>query len=480
VVAAGSIGLFAKLAPQRVVSIAPVQLDWRVLAFTLAATVATGILFGLAPAITAARGDVNEPLRSGGTGGSTARSSRLRAALVVAEVALALVLVTGAGLTLKSFAKLVSTDVGINTANVVMGKVTLPQARYEKQEQRLDFYQRVLARLAADPAVASSGVSMAIPLTTESNVGFTLKVDGSERDLAGGGANAGWTKDIEMIIDGQIFASVLSVSPGYLRTLGIPVLSGRDLLPSDRAGSHVAVVNERFAKAFWPATGALGKRVYPFGDTIPYTIVGVVGDVRNYSLQNKPGLVIYRSIAESAPNYATFVARGNGDARALLARVRDAVWSVDRQQAVFELEPVSNVVAQSVAPQRTSTTLIVLFGAIALLLSAVGVYAVIAFGVSQRTREIGIRIALGAGSRQVVRLVLREGLVLALVGATIGAAGAFALTRLMKSLLYEVSAADPLVFAGSTALLVAVAMVAALVPARRAARVDPVTAIRTE
>jgi putative ABC transport system permease protein len=440
-----------------------VTLDWRVAGFTLLLSLLTGLAFGMAPALQVSKTDVQEALKEGGNAGSSQRRNRLRSLLVVAEVASALVLLVGAGLLIKSFMRLQEVETGMRPENVLTLAITLPEAKYPKPQLATGFYARVLERVKALPGVEGAAVINILPLL-----------------------RTGYNGDVE--IEGQSygagqlpFAEYRVVSPDYFRTLGIPLVRGRFFDERDREGAPgVVIVNRTFVNKYLAGQDALGKRIKPGAEWVQ--IVGVVGDVKQSGL-TRPVMQELFMPYEQAASYTqsmTLVVRGAQDPEGLISAVRREVLAVDPSLPVYNVQTMETVITRSVSERRMNMLLLTIFAGVAMLLSMVGIYSVMSYTVTQSTREIGIRMALGAQPRDVLKLVVGQGLVLTLVGVAIGILGAFGLTRLMASLLYGVKATDPLTFAGVSALLVAVAMLACYLPARRATKVDPMVALRYE
>jgi putative ABC transport system permease protein len=454
--------------PTGLVRVDEISVDGRVLGFTVAVSLVTGIVFGLLPALHASRIDLSEALKEGGANRVASARDRVRSALVVTEVALSVVLLIGAGLMVRSFARLLDVDPGFRPDHVVTAQLTLPDATYTEPQQVAAFYDRVLDRLRQIPGVQSAGAVTTLPLDG-SRISVSYEVEGQPTP-PGLQQSAGFD----------------AVSPGYFRTLGIPILTGRDFTDQDRAdGRPVIIVNEAMARRCWPGQDPIGKRItsgitMDDGDPPVREVVGVVGDVRHNSLSSEARAAYYIPFAQVPMGMATLAVRTAAEPAAVTSAMRAAVRDVDSNQPLYNARVMEQVVAESVATPRFYATLLGIFGAVALVLAAVGIYGVMAYSVTQRTHEIGVRIALGAQPLQVLRLVVGHGLALALVGVGIGLAAAFALTRLMSSMLFGVSATDPLTFGGLAALLVGVALLACYVPARRASRVDPMVALRYE
>jgi putative ABC transport system permease protein len=466
-----SFSFLKQLIPGGMVLNAAVRIDARIFGFTLLLSLLTGVIFGLAPALQAAKVDLNEALKqSGGRTGTGAGHRRLRSALVIIEIALALVLLVGAGLLIQTFLRLRALDIGVDTENVLTARTLLPRSKYGELPKRAAFYQQVLERVRALPGVVSAGYTTAVPLTWKGGTS-SFTVEGREQ---------GPVKD----------ALTRQVSPGYMETMGIRLRRGRFFDDRDGAQSQpVSIINETMAHQFWPGGNALGKRFkfgLPDSQTPWVTVVGVVGDVKEMGLQApaKPEMFFpYQQPPNpfwfwNAPRDLTV--RTSGDPLSVAAAVRQAVWSVDRNQPVSNIRTMGHVLAEEVAQRRIGMMLLAAFAALALLLASLGIYGVLSYAVAQRTQEIGIRMALGADRKDVLRMVVTDGIRLATAGIAIGLGVSFALTRLMAGLLFGISASDPRTLGAVTLLLIAVALIACYVPARRAAKVDPMIALRCE
>ncbi len=442
-----------------------VHLNPQVLLFVLAVTLITGLAFGLAPALTASRLDLHDSLKEG-RGSEGQHGRRRHDALVVAEVALALVLLMGAGLMLRSFWTLTHVDPGFRSDHVLSMWTMLPGGTYRTAEQRAAFFDRAVDRLQALPGAQSAAAVTYLPLT-----GL-------------GSATTFWVNDRAKPAPGQEpAADVRAVTPDYFRTLGIPLLRGRTFSGRDRADSpQVAIVNEALARMFWPGRNPIGQRItYSWGDDIPLEIVGVVGDARLVTLSDdeiRPA--IYRPQTQQPSMFMSLVVRTAGDPLTLAPAARAAIHAIDPNQPLSDVASMETVQSDSLAQPRLLALLLGLFGFSALLLAAVGIYGVMAYAVARRTQEIGVRMALGADRSRVVRLVVGRAMWLAGLGLAIGLAGALATTRVLDSLLYGITATDPATFVGVPLILAAVALVASLLPARRATRIDPMVALRTE
>src|SRR5262245_8556231 len=461
------------------------SIDNRALVFTTAASVLTGIVFGLAPALQASRADAQESLKE------TARSAtrgrhRLRQVLIVTEVALTLALLIGAGLLIRSFYHLQQVNPGFVDENVLSFRVSLPAQKYAHENQWLNFYQQVIDRLRALPGVKEVGIASRVPMDGNNN------------------ANAFRVVGQAPLPSGQMHSmQVCYVSPDYFRTMGIPLLRGRyfteqdnrshlgeeRLRGLDRAerlwlGRKAVIVDEEFARRHWPNQDPVGKQILwgaGGGDDSPLTVIGVVGRVKLDRPHEPMGAVQgYFAFLEYPQPLMSFVVKTTLEPERMIAAARAQVQAVDAGQPIYNLVTLTSLRASAIAPQRFSLLLLGMFAAVALALALMGIYGAMSYVVTQRTRELGIRMALGAQTRDVMRLVLRQGLTLALAGTAVGLAAAFGLTRLMKNLLFGVSPIDPLTFSAIAVSLLLTALVACYIPARRATKVDPLTALRHE
>jgi putative ABC transport system permease protein len=459
------------------VRLAHLGIDGRVLWFTLAAALAAGVLFGLVPAFLVSRDHLAAAMREAGSGrevsSASPRQSRLRQLLVVGEVALALVLVVAAGLALRSFARLSAVPLGFEPERVLTMRLGFPSYRFKTRAEFVAYCDRVLQAVRQSPGVESASAAIAMPLGNFRGE-TQFRLSGQLATPNGQARMAGWN----------------SVAPGYFRTLGIPILAGRDFNESDRAGSEaVAIVNEAFARRYFGTRSPVGRQISFHHDKkhgqIWSEIVGEVGSVRDISPSQNPAPAIYEPIdrGHAGPGMAsqvTLLVRTKTDPMALGATIKDRIWSVDKDQPITQQAAMTHVVATAYAQPRSQSLLLSLFGALGLVLALVGIYGVISYAVGRRTREIGIRVALGAQNSDVLRLVVGQGTKLVLAGVAIGLGASFAATRLMRGLLYHVSATDPLTFAGVSILLVLAGLAACYLPAQRAMRVDPVQALRQE
>ncbi len=468
-VAAWSLGPLVHLAPPEIPRLADTRIDPLVLLFTLGACVLTGMLFGLAPAAQASRRDAQSSLRETGPGATSGRSRQgLRRALFVSEVALAFVLAVASGLLIQSLRKVQRVPLGFEPEGVLGLRVLLPEKGYETEAARFQFLQRSLEEIRSLPGVESASAVFCPPVAGRRCWGSVYQV--SDRPAPA---------------QSEIPSAAFNVAePRYFSTMRIPLLAGRFFTDADTADSPpVVIINESLARLWWPNESPLGKRVkqgFP-QDAAPFReIVGVVGDVAQAGLDIPIQTEVFLPFSQDSNGAMTFVARTGSDPMALAQAAAAAIRRVDPNQSIARLQPLTRSLAETMARRRFTTLLLGLFGALALLLASVGIYGVVSYGVSQRTREIGIRTALGAGPREVLRLVFAQALRLAAVGLLVGGAGAILLTRFLQSLLFQTPPFDPSTFAGVGVLLTGVVLLACANPARRALRVNPTIALRSE
>ena len=474
-----SVRAFVASGPITVPRIDQVGIDLRVLAFAAAVSIVTGVAFGLAPAMRASSVDLLTSLKDASRG-SAGAGRRLRSILVIAEVALALVLLVGAGLTIRSFAALSAIDLGFQPAHVATMRVSLPTARYPELERWSTFHRELLRRASAIPAVEAVGLNSAVP----------LEGSGSESEVRYEGQ-----PPPRSVSEEATMCLFQAASPGYFRATGIAVVRGRGFTERDTAGAApVAVVEEALVRQFFPDADPIGKRIAfeftghgPGAQPIWREIVGVVGHVRHYGLVREPANLEVYAPLDQLPTWfrnrrptMTLFARTALPPEELAASIRQAVTSLDRDVPVFSVQPMEKYVDQATEQSRLNMTLLALFGALALVLSSLGIYGVLSYVVSGRTQEIGIRMALGATRGDVLRLIVGYGMALAVTGIAIGLAASWAITRSLSSLLVGVSPHDPGTFTGIALLLVAIALIASYLPGRRATRVDPMITLRAE
>lgn len=461
----------AKLLPENLSKLQSVSIDARVFLFTLGVSVLTAVIFGGLPALLAARsqpGNTLSDVARDMAGGSSGRY--VRRVLVVSEVALAVVLLVGAGLLIRSFQLLRQVDTGFTTGNVLTMKMVLPMPKYANPDTRRTFYDEVLRRVNDLPAIESAGMITFLPLSF-SGMNFSFSVEGH-------------ASPAEMKLP---FALYRVVSPDYFRAMDIPLQRGRFFAAHDSADTQpVVLVNRRLAEQFWPGEDPTGKRlkIGPLDSPNQWlTVVGVVGDVRQAGLYGEQRLDLYVPYAQERRAFIAprdLVVRTTGDTAAVAGAVRQAVWAVDKDQPISNVRTMDQVFAAAISRERFQAFLLGLFAALALALACVGLYGVISYSVAQRTHEIGVRMALGAQPGDVLRLVIRQGMVLTLTGLVIGVAAGAMATRLLSDMLFGVTPRDPLTFVGVPVLLLLVAFLACYIPARRATRIDPLVALRYE
>ena len=481
-----SVDLLARLSSDNLPRAGEIKIDIAVVAFTLAVSLLTSLIFGLAPALHASRVDLNESLSEGGRGSSAGGGRRLRGALVAAEIALSLVLLIGAGLMINSFLRLQNVNPGFKADHVLTMQMTLPQARYPDARSDLTsgFFQQLIERVRTLPGVESAAVTSSLPL------------------VAGGWGKMFTREDrpAPASMEEVPLVQYRQMSSDYFNTLKVPLMKGRFFSDEDNNSKvPVAILNETAADRFFEGEDPIGKviKLGPPEEMIPpgivppgfrfprFTIVGVVADVKHYGLDQGVRPEVYTPHAiltkwQDSARTMFLAMRTTGDPMTLVGAVRSQVLAIDKDQPISQVASMESLLSTSLAQPRFSMLLLGIFAGVALVLAAVGVYGVMSYSVTQRTREIGIRIALGARSEDVFKIVVREGMTVALIGIVIGLAGALAVTRVMATLLFGVTATDPLTFAAVSVLLTGVALGACFVPARRAAKVDPMVALRYE
>jgi len=464
-----SVKAIVLLSPATLPRAAEVTLDGRVLGFTLLVSVLTGVFFGLVPALQASRLDLQETLQEGGTQ-RTSGQRRWREWLVVAEVALALPLLIGAGLLLNSFVRVLRVPPGVLADQVLVAELNLPNTKYGEPARAAAFFAELARRVAALPGVATASYSTR-PILSNVSSSDPFTIEGRPMNISQPNF-AGWQR----------------VAPDYFRTLGIPLVAGRDFTANDNptgdnATAPVALINETLAQHYFPTGNALGQRI-TLGSPRPAnpyaTIIGIVKDIPHRNIESPAKPEIFLGFARQPHLTAYLYVRVTGEPISFASAIRQTVLAIDRDQPVKSVQPLQAVIAMTMAPRRFTTWLLGGFALLALILAALGIYSVNAYAVVQRTQEVGIRMALGAQVRDVLRLILQRGLTLVLVGLALGMLASLAVTRWLKSLLFSVSATDPLTFGGVTLLLLLIALLACYLPARQAAKVDPMTALRHE
>ena len=435
------------------------------LLFTLMISMGTGVVFGLMPALQASKPNLNESLKEGVKGASSSGSrQRVRGALVMAEIALSLVLLIGAGLMIRSFVAMMRDDMGFNPHSVLSFRLSPPEMRYSQAHLR-DFYDQLIKRLESLPGVMAAGGINILPMSNNF-IDASFEIVGRPPSEKGK----------------EPFAALRIVTPGYFSAIGIPLRRGRGFTDRDNEQApRVVIVNEALARRFFPNQEVIGQRIirYGFADK-PMEIIGVVGDVKDTNLDRVPTSGFYFPYAQEHWPGIGVVLRAASEPTALSSAARDAVANLDPALPVHHIKTVDLMIHEQTAPKRIMTALMGVFAGISLLLAAVGLYAVMAYAVSQRTHEIGVRMALGAQWRDILRLITGQGLKLTLAGLALGAAGAFALTRFMSPILYGVTATDPLTFILISLALAGAALLACWIPARQATKVDPMIALRRE
>ena len=460
------------LVPANLPHVGAFGIDARVLLFAFALSIATGIAFGLVPALGASRVDLSGSLKESGAQAGARAIGGLRRFLAASEIAISLVLLIGAALALESLARLTMVKPGFDTQNVLTFAVSLPDQKYDTAAKRTAFFDQAISRVSAIPGVEQAAIIDTLPLREGSDILFSIE----------GGtavAPAGQPLDAEIRI----------VSPDYFRALRIPLISGREFTAADNAsGAPVVVINQTMARMFWPGKDPIGQQIWigkPMGpaqsEPAPRRVIGIVGDVRESTLEDMPGQGMFIPYTQTKWNdSASFLLRTRAAAALSLPEIRSALHDVDPGEPLTQVESMEQVVSGSLNDWRFHAILLGIFGALAVVIAAVGVYGVISYSIAQRTHEIGIRLALGAQRRDVLRLVLSQGACLALAGIVVGMLAAIGLTRLMASLLYGVAPTDPVTFIAVAILLLIVALIACYLPARRAMRVDPMVALRYE
>jgi putative ABC transport system permease protein len=459
--------LLVSLSPREMSALQQVRINTPVLGFTIAVSLLTGIIFGLAPAFEATRVNLHESLKEGGKniGGGT-RGHRLRSAFVITEIALALVLLVGAGLLVRSFNRLQSVDPGFNAKNVLTMRISLPSRKYDSDRKRIDFFRQAIEQIKALPGVEAAGATNFLPFAGP-HAGTLVEIEGRPKLPPGQGLTTG-----SCVTDAN-----------YFEAMQIPLKRGRLFTEQEATEMrHVVVINETFADKNFPGEDPLGKRVtiYMKDDNVPTEIIGIVGNNKHMGLDEEVEPMAYWPHPELAYPFMTLVIRTHGERASIASAARNVIQTLDGEQPVADIRTMQSLLADSVARARFNTLLLTVFAVVALILAAVGIYGVMSYAVTQRTHELGLRMALGAQTSHLLSLIVRQGMVMAAAGVGIGLAAAFALTRILGTLLYGISATDPLTFLAIASLLTAVALLACYLPARRATRVDPMVALRYE
>lgn len=463
------VALMMKLLPHDFPRVGEINLDWRVLAFTLLASVLTGILFGLAPALQTSKTDVQESLKESGRSSSgSRRHNRLRNLLIVGEVALSVVLLVGAGLLFRSFLRLQSVDTGFTSQQLLTVQLSPAGSNYRRDADYISFYSQAIERVSAIPGVEAVGAINTLPLGKGPTAGF--RIEGRP----------------PLTIDKWPGGNYRTVNTDYFHAMNIPVVQGRAFNDHDTESAPlVMMINQALARRDFPNENPIGKRINlgntdAKGQPVWWEIVGVVGDIRNLELREAGAPEFYLSALQDSFANMFLVVRTSVEPTAVAGAIRQAAAEVDKSAAVSDIKTMDHIVSDAVTQPRFNLVLLGLFSGIALLLSAAGIYGVTAYSVAQRTHEFGIRMALGAQVGDVLRMIIRQGMLLISVGIAVGLVASFALTRLLRSLLFGVSVTDPLTFVAITLLLTLVALIACYVPARRATKVDPLVALRYE
>ena len=467
--AVGGIRMLKTFIPATIAQVQTINIDARVLIFTAFVAIVTGIGFGLAPALQSSHLNLNDTLKEGGRdAGGGSKGNRLRGLLVIGEVAVSFVLLIGAGLLINSFFHLRNLQPGFRADHLLTMKVDLSEVKYPDRDRRAVFFDEVIRRVRALPGVQSAAVAGNLPLTYNGD-SMNISVEGVPDPPP----------------DQRSDVIFRAIGPGYIGTMGIPIIRGRDFTDQDKADSKdVVVISEKTAQHFWPGQDPIGRRLKPGSSTsnTPWReVIGIVKDVRQNDFIAAPKMQMYftyRQLKDLAPN--ALVVRTSIEPLSLAASVRDTIWSVDKDQTVADIDTMDHIVAQAVARQRFSMLLLGLFATLALLLASVGIYGVMSYSVAQRIPEIGIRMALGARRADVLQMTIKQGLKLVAAGMMVGLAAAFLLTRVLQTLLFGISATDPVTFFGISLVLLAVAIFASYLPALRATKVDPIIALRAQ
>lgn len=461
------VDLLVYISPQDIPRLNEIGLDRRVLLFTISVSLLTGLLFGMAPAIQASKPDLNESLKEAGRGSvGSLRGNRTRSFLVVAEVALGVVLLIASGLLIRSFVRLQQVAPGFDPTNVVVMSLSLPDTTYAEDDRQITFYKQFVERVKSQPGVESAAIITPLPMSNNTMM-LSFRVEGREPLPPGQRQSANWR----------------TTTDGYFKTMSIPLIRGRGFSETDDEKSpKVIVINEAMAQQYFAGEEPLGQRItIGYGrDNTTAEVIGIVGNVKHHGLSAQSGSEMYTPILQTPMPFANLVVKTALDPQSIAASVQTQASALDQDLPIHSAKPMEAFLAASISRPKFNTLLLTIFAAIALVLAGVGIYGVMAYSVAQRTHEMGIRMALGARRADVLRLVVGQGMTLAAVGVGLGLGAAYGLTRLMASLLFGVTATDPLTFVGVSLVLATVSLIANLIPARRATKVDPMVALRYE
>lgn len=472
----GSVGLLVaalavkglrQFAPDNIPRLTEIGIDARVIAFTFVTALLTGIVFGLAPALRASRADINQVLKEGGrsSGSASGGGNRTRKLLVVSEIALSLLLLIGAVLLLRSYQRIGNAYPGFNPHNVLSLRLQLPAAKYPNPDAIIAFFRRVGEVLDRSPEIESAATTYSLPMSTVALAWEPITVEGY----------------VPKNSQDSIISNVRIVSPDYFRTMGVPLLKGRYFDDHDTKGApETVIVDQALAERFWPNESPIGKRLQRGGSSTWRTVVGMVSDAKQYSSEKEPPIAVYFPFEQYVARSMFLVIRTGPDPAQMTGTITKDIQALDPDMPVFDVNTMDQRLHLSLARRRFSMFLLGAFAVIASVLAAIGIYGVMSYSVTQRTHEIGVRVALGAGPGNILTLVIRQGLALATVGTGVGLLSASLLTRVMSRLLFEVSATDPMTFVATPLMLAVVSVLASYIPARRAARVDPMVALRCE
>ncbi|HYL47598.1 MAG TPA: ABC transporter permease [Candidatus Limnocylindrales bacterium] len=442
-----------------------VQLDETVFAFTCLTALITGVISGILPALHSSKPDLNQSLKAGGgVSGESAGPVRMRALLLVSQVACSLILLAAAGLMIRTIVRLAGVDPGFQAKNVLSLEYRLPKTKYSEGAQQWNFHRQVVDQVSALPGVRSAALAQGIPFSGNDDTEPYILLDRPQPP------------------PGQEPVADFNVADShFFATLGIPLIEGRTFSESDQAGTpRVAVINRTMARKFWPESDPIGKQLELLDEKKPATIVGVVGDIRQRNLHDPAPAQVYLAYPQNSDIFATLIVRTEGEPMPMANAVRQVIWSIDSDQPMWKVRSLESLLAKSMGDRRYLAFLLSIYSGLALFLAAVGIYGVLSYGVSRRGQEIGVRMALGAQPGDVLRLVVRQGMTMVLIGVALGCAGAMAAGHLISTLLFGVSPTDPVTFAASILVLAAAAFAACYLPARRATRVDPMVALRYE